>query len=207
MENKAIATRTSRPVLIGVLLVTTLLITACGGGDDEPAPEPQTQSTGPGPLDQGGIVCELAAILFGGECVGIGNTPNCSDDPFNNPLGLPDCGDTANSRPPNSGPWPKPPTEFTVSAPTNSTITLDWIPPTTYTDGSTLTTIDGYVIRWTMFPDDDWLTADYVYVQNPGLTSYVMDLPSPGVWYLMIFTHADGGKGGPPSDMVNVEIM
>ena len=111
------------------------------------------------------------------------------------------------SAPPNSGPWPRAPTEFRVSAPTNSTITLDWIPPTTYTDGTALTTIDGYVIRWTLFPDDDWLASEYVYVQNPGLTSYVMDLPAPGVWYLMIFTHADGGKGGPPSDMVNVEIL
>ena len=197
MENKSI--------LIAILLTTSLLITACGGEESEPAR--QVQSSGTGPLDQGGIVCEIAAILLGGECVGIDNTANCADDPFINPLGLASCSDTTGSAPPNSGPWPRAPTEFRVSVPTNSTITLDWIPPTTYTDGTPLTTIDGYVIRWTLFPDDDWLTADYVYVQNPGLTSYVMDLPAPGVWYLMIFTHADGGKGGPPSDMVNVEIL
>ena len=197
MENKSI--------LIAILLTTSLLITACGGEESEPAP--QVQGSGPGPLDQGGIVCEIAAILLGGECVGIDTTAGCKDDPFINPLGLATCSDTTGSAPPNSGPWPRAPTEFRVSVPTNSTITLDWIPPTTYTDGTALTTIDGYVIRWTLFPDDDWLTADYVYVQNPGLTSYVMDLPAPGVWYLMIFTHADGGKGGPPSDMVNIEIL
>ncbi len=197
MENKSI--------LIAILLTTSLLITACGGEESEPAP--QVQSSGPGPLDQGGIICEVVAILLGGECVGIDNTADCADDPFINPLGLASCSDTTDSAPPNSGPWPRAPTEFRVSVPTNSTITLDWIPPTSYTDGTPLTTIDGYVIRWTLFPDDDWLTADYVYVQNPGLTSYVIDLPAPGVWYLMIFTHADGGKGGPPSDMVNVEIL
>ena len=197
MENKSI--------FIAILLTTSLLITACGGEESEPAP--QVQSSGPGPLDQGGIVCEVVAILLGGECVGIDNTADCADDPFINPLGLASCSDTTDSAPPNSGPWPRAPTEFRVSVPTNSTITLDWIPPTSYTDGTPLTTLDGYVIRWTLFPDDDWLTADYVYVQNPGLTSYVMDLPAPGVWYLMIFTHADGGKGGPPSDMVNVEIL
>ena len=196
MENKSI--------LIALLLATALLITACGGEESEPAR--QVQSSGPGPLDAGGIVCEVAAILLGGECVGIDNTTDCADDPFINPLGLASCSDTS-SPPPNSGPWPRAPTEFRVSAPTNSTITLDWIPPTTYTDGTALTTIDGYVVRWTLFPDNDWLTSEYVYVQNPGLTSYVMDLPAPGVWYLMIFTHADGGKGGPPSDMVNVEIL
>jgi len=205
MKNRAIETRITRPIQIGLLLITTMLITACGGGDDGPAPQPQ--STGPGPLDQGGIICEFAAILFGGECVGIGNMPDCSSDQFNNPLGLPDCADTATSDTPNQGPWPKAPTELMVSVPTNFTVTLDWVPPTAYTNGTTLTDIDGYVIRWTPFPDEDWFTADHIYLQNPGLSSYVLDLPAPGVWYIIISTVANGGKGGPPSDLVNVEIL
>lgn len=97
MENRATEARTTRPILIGLLLATALRIAACGGGEGESAPETPTQSTGPGTLDQGGIVCEFIAILFGGECIGIGNVPPCSDDPFNNPLGLPDCTDTTTS--------------------------------------------------------------------------------------------------------------
>lgn len=97
MKNRAIETRVSRPIQIGLLLVTALLIAACGGGDGEPAPQTPTQSTSPGPLDEGGIVCEFFAILLGGECVGIGNVPTCSDDPFDNPHGLPNCTDTATS--------------------------------------------------------------------------------------------------------------
>ncbi len=94
-----------------------------------------------------------------------------------------------------------------MSAPTNFTVTLDWAPPTAYTDGTTLTDIDGYVIRWTLFPDEDWFTAEHIFLQNPGLSAYVLDLPAPGVWYIIISTVANGGKGGPPSDLVNVEIL
>ena len=96
MNNTAGKTRAISLVLISLFLT----LGACGGGDGESAPAPEPESTGPGPLDEGGIICELAAILFGGECVGIGNTPNCSNDPFGNPLGLPDCG---GSTPPSSG--------------------------------------------------------------------------------------------------------
>jgi hypothetical protein len=78
-------------------MITAIVVAACGGGEGESAPEPAQQSTGPGPLDEGGIICEVAAILFGGECVGIDNLPNCASDPYNNPLGLPRCDATETS--------------------------------------------------------------------------------------------------------------
>ena len=96
MDNKVKATRMISPMLVGVFLT----LAACGGGDGDSAPASEPESTGPGPLDQGGIVCELFAFLLGGECVGTGNTPTCASDPFNNPLGLPNCGQPA---PPDSG--------------------------------------------------------------------------------------------------------
>jgi hypothetical protein len=97
MENKAKGQGIARSVLFGLLLATALFASGCGGGDGEaPSPEKQ-QATGPGPLDEGGIVCEFVATLLGGDCVGVGNLPNCSDEPFNNPLGLPSCSDPAAS--------------------------------------------------------------------------------------------------------------
>lgn len=77
--------------LIGLVLAAIFSIVGCGGGEGGAAPAPQEHSSGPGPLDEGGIVCEFMAVLLGGTCVGVGNLPNCSDDPFNNPLGLPSC--------------------------------------------------------------------------------------------------------------------
>jgi hypothetical protein len=77
--------------LIGLMLAVTFSIAGCGGEEGDKKPAPQQQSSGPGLVDEGGILCEAAAVLFGGTCVGVGNLPNCSDDVFNNPLGLPSC--------------------------------------------------------------------------------------------------------------------
>ncbi len=189
-----------------MLTALAVLLVGCGGGDDGGGPAPQTQSTGPGPLDEGGIICEIVAILLGGECVGVGNAPTCSDDPWNNLLGLPDCGGVSASVPV-PGLWPRAPSEIIVSEPTNLTVTLDWIPPSTYTDGTILTAIDGYQIFWTLFPNEDWATAGNIYLQNPGLSAYVLDLPVSGVWYIRIATVANGGNGGPLSDAVSVQVL
>ena len=91
MHIKAPESQNLTAILIGLLLASVLFLTACGGGGDggEGRSEPQAENKGPGPLDEGGFFCELAAVLLGGECVGIGNMATCSDDPFNNPLGLP----------------------------------------------------------------------------------------------------------------------
>lgn len=91
MENSANRARSNGPLIVGLTLFAALFIGACGGGDGGSAPQQQAQNSGPGPLDEGGIICEFVAILLGGECVGIGNGPTCSDDPFNNQLGLPEC--------------------------------------------------------------------------------------------------------------------
>jgi hypothetical protein len=97
MENQTKDKGIARSVLPGLLLATALFTSACGGGDGEAAPAPKQQAAGPGPLDEGGVVCEFVATLLGGECVGVGNMPNCSDDWLNNPLGLPSCSEPASS--------------------------------------------------------------------------------------------------------------
>jgi hypothetical protein len=65
-------------------------LAACGGDDGDSAPAPPPQSTSPDTTDVGDFVCEFFVILFGGTCVGIGNGPTCSDDPFNISV-LPSC--------------------------------------------------------------------------------------------------------------------
>jgi hypothetical protein len=97
MDIKTKGNGIARSVLIGLLLATALFTSGCGGGGGEAAPTPRQAATGPGPLDEGGIVCEFVAALLGGDCVGVGNLPSCSDDPFNNPLGIPSCDDPVTS--------------------------------------------------------------------------------------------------------------
>ena len=68
--------------------------------------------------------------------------------------------------------------------------TLDWTPPTENTDGSVLTNLAGYNVRYGTSADNltqvDKLT-------NPGLTSYVVDKLSTGTWYFAISSYAANG--------------
>jgi hypothetical protein len=69
-----------------------------------------------------------------------------------------------------------------VVATATGSATLSWIPPTTNTDGSTLTNLAGYKIYWGR--SQDTLTNS---VQiNAGLTSYVVDELTPATWYFAI---------------------
>lgn len=77
--------------LIGLMLTITFSIAGCGGEEGDKKSAPQEQSSDPGLVDEGGFLCEAAAVLFGGTCVGVGNLPTCSDNIFNNPHGLPSC--------------------------------------------------------------------------------------------------------------------
>jgi hypothetical protein len=58
--------------------------------------------------------------------------------------------------------------------------TLTWLPPTENADGSVLTDLAGYRIYYGRGTDalDQVVTVD-----NPGLTSYVIDNLSPATWY------------------------
>jgi len=93
MDIKAKGKGIAQTVLIGLLLATVLITSGCGGDDGEAAPAARQESSGAGPSNETNVICEFIVTLFGGECVGVGNLPTCSDDIFNNPLGLPGCDD------------------------------------------------------------------------------------------------------------------
>lgn len=60
--------------------------------------------------------------------------------------------------------------------------TLSWTPPTQNTDGSALTDLDGYKIYW------GTASGDYqsnVAIDNPGITTYVVDGLSSGTWFFV----------------------
>ncbi|HEY9183125.1 MAG TPA: putative Ig domain-containing protein [Gammaproteobacteria bacterium] len=70
----------------------------------------------------------------------------------------------------------------TVQAVAVGSATLSWTPPTLNTDGSPLTNLSGYKVYWGTalgtYPNS-------VTLNNPGLTSYVVDNLVPGTYYFV----------------------
>ncbi len=85
----------------------------------------------------------------------------------------------------------------------NSAVTLNWQPPTENTDGTALTDLSGYVISYGTqsgnYPNN--ITLD-----NPGLTTYVVDNLSPGTYYFTITAMASDGTESSPSGPVSVTV-
>ena len=70
-----------------------------------------------------------------------------------------------------------------VVAVANGSATLSWTPPTTNTDGSPLTNLAGYRVRWGPAPGN---YTNTVTLNNPGLASYVVTNLVPGTHYFVV---------------------
>ena len=67
-----------------------------------------------------------------------------------------------------------------VVATATGSATLSWTPPTANTDGTALTDLAGYKIYWGTSAGN---YPNSVVVDNPGLTSYVVEQLTPATWY------------------------
>jgi hypothetical protein len=86
----------------------------------------------------------------------------------------------------------------TVVATATGSATLSWTPPTQNTDGSALTDLAGYRVYWGTSQGN---LASSVTLNNPGLTSYVIDQLTPGTWY---FTATALNSVGVESNQSNI---
>ena len=68
----------------------------------------------------------------------------------------------------------------TVVATATGSATLSWTPPTQNTDASPLADLTGYRVYWGMSQSN---LTNSVRLNNPGLTSYVVDQLTPATWY------------------------
>jgi len=75
------------------------------------------------------------------------------------------------------GPFP-----VTVEAIVTGSATLTWTPPTQNTDGTALTDLAGYRIYWGTSSGN---YTESVQLDNPGLTSYVVENLTGGTWYFV----------------------
>jgi hypothetical protein len=70
-----------------------------------------------------------------------------------------------------------------VVATSTGTATVNWSAPTGNTDGSTLSDLAGYRVYW---GTTQGKYTNSVSLNNPGLTSYVVDQLTPATWYFVV---------------------
>jgi len=95
-----------------------------------------------------------------------------------------------------------------ISDSLNQTVTLDWQPPTDYTDGTPLTSISEYVLY---VGDIAGGPYQYSHHLSTGLSSFMLTLPDWGIWHITLAAVDGNGiegelsvelsAGGPPPDM------
>lgn len=73
---------------------------------------------------------------------------------------------------------------------------VSWLPPTERTDGSVLTNLAGYEIR---FGNTLGSLNRTIRLSNPGLSSYLIDGLAPGSWYFAIVALDSNGLASPMS--------
>ena len=91
-----------------------------------------------------------------------------------------------------------------VNATANGSVTLTWTPPTRNTDGSPLTDLAGYELRWG--PDGGNLNQS-VTLSNGGLSRYVLDGISPGRYRFVIYAVNRQGVSSSPSNTARVTVQ
>ena len=71
------------------------------------------------------------------------------------------------------------PFTITVNPVTLGSVTLSWTPPTENEDGTVLTDLAGYRLYWGTTPG---VYTDSLTINNPGLTTYVVENLPPGTY-------------------------
>jgi hypothetical protein len=85
----------------------------------------------------------------------------------------------------------------------NGVATLDWLPPTENSDGSTLTNLAGYTVYYGTSPDN---LAQSVKVSNPGLTAYAVTGLTSGTWYFAVTSYSADGVESSRTTTVSTKI-
>jgi hypothetical protein len=89
------------------------------------------------------------------------------------------------------------------SASAANAVTLSWMPPTENTNGSTLTDLSGYTIHYGTQSQN---YTNEIQVDNPGLTTYVVDNLSPGTYYFAISATTSDGFESATSPEVSATV-
>jgi len=80
---------------------------------------------------------------------------------------------------------------------------ISWTPPTTATDGPTLTDLAGYNIFYGTSPS---ALTQRIKVTNIGVTSYTVSGLTSGTWYFVVTSYTADGTESAPSNVVSTTI-
>jgi hypothetical protein len=80
---------------------------------------------------------------------------------------------------------------------------VSWLPPTHRTDGSALTNLAGYEIRFGTLPG---VLDQTIQLNSPGLTSYLVEGLAPGFWYFALVAVDSNGVTSSQSAIKYKEI-
>jgi len=81
--------------------------------------------------------------------------------------------------------------------------TISWIPPTTNTNGTTLTNLAGYKIYYGTSASS---LNQSVQITNPGISSYVIGNLSPTTWYFSLVSYNSANVESPLSQVVSTTV-
>ncbi|HEY4369122.1 MAG TPA: putative Ig domain-containing protein [Steroidobacteraceae bacterium] len=95
------------------------------------------------------------------------------------------------------------PFSIQVTATSDGRVTLSWSPPTENTDGTPITDLSGYKIRYGTSPSALTQTLS---IDNSGVTSYVLENLSPATWYFAVVAVTSSGSESSDSNVVNKKI-
>jgi hypothetical protein len=96
------------------------------------------------------------------------------------------------------------PFSISVVAAATGSATLSWTAPTRNTDGSALTDLAGYWIYWGTTPGS---RPNSVRIDNPGVTTYVIENLAPGDYEFVATSFNDGGVQSRLSDTASLVIQ
>jgi hypothetical protein len=178
--------------------LVTLPLAACGGGSDgSSSAAATTADTDTAPA----LVSPSVGVID--RSSGVDSTPSTASVASNTTSTVTTA--TAATTTPASGTN----TSSTVAKTTapvttvNGVATLDWLPPTENSDGSTLTNLAGYTVYYGTSPDN---LAQSVKVTNPGLTAYAVTGLSSGTWYFAVTSYSADGVESSRTTTVSTKI-
>jgi len=82
--------------------------------------------------------------------------------------------------------------------------TVYWTPPMRNTDGSTITNLAGYRIAYGRSPD---ALTQTVTIDNPGITSYVIENLASGMWYFAVTAFTNSGTESALSNVASKSVQ
>ena len=86
---------------------------------------------------------------------------------------------------------------------TTGSLTVSWNPPTTNSDGSSLSNLAGYRISYGTSASNLSKSVD---VSNPGLTSYMIDSLTSGTWYFSMKSYTSAGAESLATAVVSASV-